>query len=182
MFGLDLWGVHSICSASGTFRLVFYLFIYFSCGVACSIYGALGWNLCGSHSVCSAHEAFGLVCFHGAFRVPGALGGGALVAFTALVLFGKCWGWMFCGFQSSCGIRAGPPLFCGVQSVGSVNGTLWRDPCGVYSVSSAYGSLGLNVSCGVYCVFLLLMEGLGWTLVKFTACVAFMRRWGWECL
>ena len=27
---------------------------------------------------CSAHEAFGLVCFHGAFRVPGALGRGPL--------------------------------------------------------------------------------------------------------
>ena len=40
---------------------------------------------------CSAHEAFGLVCFHGAFRVPGALGRGALVAFIALVLFMKCW-------------------------------------------------------------------------------------------
>ena len=75
-----------------------------------SVYGALGWNLCGSHSVCSAHEAFGLVCFHGAFRVPGALGRGALVAFTALVLFRKCWGWMFCGFHSSCGVQAGPPF------------------------------------------------------------------------
>ena len=47
-FGLDFWGVHSICSVSAqTFRLVFYLFIYFSCDVACSVYGALGWNLCG---------------------------------------------------------------------------------------------------------------------------------------
>ena len=75
-----------------------------------SVYGALGWNLCGSHSVCSAHEAFGLVRFHGAFRVPGALGRGALVAFTVLVLFRKCWGWMFCGFHSSCGVQAGPPF------------------------------------------------------------------------
>ena len=63
--------------------------------MACSIYGALGWNLCGIHSVCSAYEAFGLVCFHGAFRVSGVFGVGALVAFTAFVLFRKCWGWMF---------------------------------------------------------------------------------------
>ena len=76
--------------------------------MACSVYGALGWNLCGSHSVFSAHEAFGLVRFHGAFRVPEALGRGALVAFTALVLFRKCWGWMFCGFHSSCSFWAGP--------------------------------------------------------------------------
>ena len=34
-----------------------------------------------------------------------------------------------------------------------INGTLWRDTCGVYNVSSVYGALGLNVSCGVYCVF-----------------------------
>ena len=77
-----------------------YLFI-FLVAWRVSVYGALGWNLCGSHSVCSAHEAFGLVRFHGAFRVPGALGRGALVAFTALVLFRKCWGWMICGFHSS---------------------------------------------------------------------------------
>ena len=100
MFGLDFWGVHSIGSVSGTFRLVFYLFI-FLVAWRVSVYGALGWNLCGSHSICSAHEAFGLVRFHGAFRVPGALGRGTLVAFTALVLFRKCWGWTFCGFHSS---------------------------------------------------------------------------------
>ena len=56
---------------------------------------------------------FGLVRFHGEFRVPGASGRGALVAFTALVMFRKCWGWMFCGFHSIRGVRASPP-FCGV--------------------------------------------------------------------
>ena len=34
---------------------------------------------------CSTHEAFGLVRFHGAFRVPGTLGRGALVAGSAKV-------------------------------------------------------------------------------------------------
>ena len=35
VFGLDFWGVHSIGGVSGMFRLGFYLFIYFSCGMAC---------------------------------------------------------------------------------------------------------------------------------------------------
>ena len=56
-----------------------------------------------------------------------------------------------------------------------------RDPCGVYTVSSVYGALGLNVSCGVT-MFLLLTECLGWMLVKVTAFVPFMRRSGWLCL
>ena len=42
VFGLDFWGVHSIGSASGMFRLVFYLFIYFSCGVAFSRLWCIG--------------------------------------------------------------------------------------------------------------------------------------------
>ena len=48
-----------------------YLFIYLFIvwhgvawrGVACSVYGALGWGPCGVHSVCSVYEAFGLVSF-----------------------------------------------------------------------------------------------------------------------
>ena len=48
-----------------------------------------------------AVTAFGLVRFYGAFRVSGAFGRGALVEYTAFVLFRKCWGWTFCGFHSS---------------------------------------------------------------------------------
>ena len=56
---------------------LFTLFIHLLCGVAlrgvaCSVYGALGWGLCGVHSVCSVYEAFGLVL---------------LVAFRVLVVF-----------------------------------------------------------------------------------------------
>ena len=151
--GLDSWGVHSICSLSGTCKLVFYLFIYFL--VAWRVAFMVHWD--GTSVVvtafCSAHEAFGLVCFHGAFRVPGTLGRGALVAFTAPVLVRKCWGWMFLWLSQHLRRSGCPSSFCGVESVGSVYGTLWRDPCGVYSISSLYGALGLNVSCGVYCVF-----------------------------
>ena len=36
--------------------------------VACSVYGALGWDPCGVHNVCSVYEAFGLALLV-AFRV-----------------------------------------------------------------------------------------------------------------
>ena len=89
----------------------FIYLLYFSCGMVCSVYGALGWDPCGIHSVCSTYDAFGLVHFHGAFRVSGALGQGPLwhsqplyclgsvgvgrfVAFTAFEAFGV---FLFCG-------------------------------------------------------------------------------------
>ena len=97
--GLDFWGVHSICSLSGTCKLL-YLFIYlFSCGVACSVYGALVVT-----AFCSAHEAFGLVRFHGAFRVPGTLGlwgGGPLWRSQRLYWLGNVGVGCFCGFHST---------------------------------------------------------------------------------
>ena len=40
-----------------------YLFICVWRGVACSVYGALGWGACGVHSVCSVYEASGLIAF-----------------------------------------------------------------------------------------------------------------------
>ena len=42
-FGLDVCGVHSVCSVFEAFRLVFfiYLFILLWCGVACGVYGSL---------------------------------------------------------------------------------------------------------------------------------------------
>ena len=111
-----------------------YLFINFLCGVAwrgvaCSVYGALGWGPCGIHSVCNVYEAFGLVAFFVAFRVfVTFMGhwGGTLVAFTVFLLFMECWGWTFVAFtafvvsirpsgwwRSEClwGIRVGP-LWC----------------------------------------------------------------------
>ena len=48
------------------------------------------------------------------------------------------------------------------------------DPCGVYSVSSTYGSLGTFLLA--FTVYFIVC--LGWTLVKFTACVAFFEAFG----
>ena len=36
---------------AGLFISFIYLFIYFLCDVACSVYGALGWDPCGVYSV-----------------------------------------------------------------------------------------------------------------------------------
>ena len=72
-----------------------FLFVcIFFCGeawrsVACSVYGAFGWDPCVVHNVCSDYKAFGLVVFV-AFRVFVAFmghWGGILVAFTTLVVF-----------------------------------------------------------------------------------------------
>ena len=60
----------SVCSVYEGCRLVLYfiyLFIYFLRGVACSVYGALGWDPCGVYSVSRFYWALGLdVC--GAFQ------------------------------------------------------------------------------------------------------------------
>ena len=128
-------------------------------------------DFCGCHSICSVYEAFGLVLLV-AFRVfvafKGNWGhGGTLLAFTALVSVYEALGlnvlWRLrclyclwsvwgdvCEFHSVCSVYEafGPVVFCGVQSVCSVYGTLGMDPCGVYSISSVYGALGLDV-CGV---------------------------------
>ena len=82
-FFIGHWGwtfvaLSSVCSVYEGCRLVFlfYLFIYFLCEVACSVYGALGWDPCGVYSVSrfllgigvgrlwrfSAFEACRLVC------------------------------------------------------------------------------------------------------------------------
>ena len=77
---------------------------------------------------CSAHEAFGLVRFHGAFRVPGTLGRGALVAFTAPVLVRKCWGWMFLWLSQHLRRSGCPPPFVALRVLvvfmGHYGGTL----------------------------------------------------------
>ena len=44
--------------------LSFFFFVAWR-GIACSVYGALGWDPCGIHSVYSVYEAFGLVVFCG---------------------------------------------------------------------------------------------------------------------
>ena len=60
-----------------------YLFIYFLRGVACSVYGALGWDPCGVYSVSRVYWALGLdVC--GAFQAFGRV---IFVAFRVFVAF-----------------------------------------------------------------------------------------------
>ena len=59
------------CGVYEAFGLVFSFYLYFFfCGVAwrsvaCSVYGAFGWDPCGVHNVCSDYKAFGLVVFCG---------------------------------------------------------------------------------------------------------------------
>ena len=54
-----------------------------------------------------------------------------------------------------------------------VGGLGW-DPSGVYSVSSVYGAVAVNIFVA-FPVFVLFRKCLGWTFVKFTVFVAFMR-------
>ena len=91
---------------------LFTLFIYLLCGVAwrgvaCSVYGTLGWGPCGVHSVWSVYEAFWAGRLFVAFRVVVTFmghWGGTLVAFTVFLLSMECWGWTFCGFHSTCNV------------------------------------------------------------------------------
>ena len=54
----------SVCSVYEACRLVWLLYLFIAWrGVACSVYGALGWGPCGVHSVCSVYEASGLIAF-----------------------------------------------------------------------------------------------------------------------
>ena len=114
----------SVCSVYEGCRLVFlfYLFIFFLRGVACNVYGALGWDPCGVYSVsrfllgigvgrlwhfcsiCSVYEACRLVCllylfiycvaWRGVALRVAFMGhwGGALVAFTAFGAFMRRFG------------------------------------------------------------------------------------------
>ena len=70
----------SVCSVYEGCRLVFsfYLFIYFLRGVACSVYGALGWDPCGVYSVS---------------RFLLGIGVGRLWRFSAFVAFMRHAGW-----------------------------------------------------------------------------------------
>ena len=87
---------------------LFTLFIYLLCGVAwrgvaCSVYGTLGWGPCGVHSVWSVYEAFWAGRLFVAFRVfVTFMGhwGGTLVAFTVFLLSMECWGWTFVAFTA----------------------------------------------------------------------------------
>ena len=108
--GLGPRSVYCVRSVYEVFGLAFFLFLFvfvlFFWGVAwrsvaCSVYGALGWDPCGVHNVCSVYEAFGLALLV-AFRVfVASMGhwGGILVAFTALVAFMGHWGWTFVAFK-----------------------------------------------------------------------------------
>ena len=70
----------SVCSVYEGCRLVFlfYLFIYFLRGVACNVYGALGWDPCGVYSVS---------------RFLLGIGVGRLWRFSAFVAFMRHAGW-----------------------------------------------------------------------------------------
>ena len=101
----------SVCSVYEACRLVCLLYLFIYCvawrGVACSVYGALGWGPCGVHSVWSVYEAFWAGRLFVAFRVfVTFMGhwGGTLVAFTVFLLSMECWGWTFCGFHSTCNV------------------------------------------------------------------------------
>ena len=171
----------SVCSVYEGCRLVFlfYLFIYFLRGVACNVYGALGWDPCGVYSVsrfllgigvgrlwrfcsiCSVYEACRLVC---------------LLYLFIYLLYGVAW--------------------CGVAC--SVYGTLGWGPCGVHSVWSVYEAFWAGHLFVPFRVFVMFMGHWGGTLVAFTvlvgfywalgldvcgafaAFVAFMRHAGWS--
>ena len=100
-FRLDVCGVHSICSISEAFRLVFlfYLVSYSFCAVAWRVAFMVHW--CGTLVAFTAFVVFvrrlGCQLFV-AFRVfVMFMGywGGTLVVFTAFVLCTECWGWKF---------------------------------------------------------------------------------------
>ena len=80
---------------------------------------------------------------------------GWFVSMGHLECLGLCGGWPL--WHSQCLYCLGSVGFgCFVTFTAVVAFGLPPPPplfCGVYSVSSAYGSFGLNVSCGVYCVF-----------------------------
>ena len=142
MFGLDFWGVHSICSVSETSRLVFYLFIFLVAwriafmvrwdGTSVAVTGfvtlmrRLGWFVSMGHLECLGLWGGGPLWRSQRLYCLGSVGVGRFVAFTAVEAFGLV-------------------PFRGVESVCSVYGTLGRDPCGVYSIGSIYGALGLDV-------------------------------------
>ena len=72
-------GVYCVSSVYEAFGLFFFKIFICICNVfcsvawrgvawrsvACSVYGALGWDPCGVHNVCSDYKAFGLVVFCG---------------------------------------------------------------------------------------------------------------------
>ena len=93
----------SVCSVYEGCRLVFLFYLFIFCVtwrcVACSVYGALGWDPCGVHSICSVYQAFGLVilCPFRVFAAVRGLWGGTLVAFTVLVIFSWAMGLDSCG-------------------------------------------------------------------------------------
>ena len=67
--------------------------------MACSVYGALGWDPVAFTAFVALLRLLGWFFSMGHLECL-RLWGGALVAFTAFVLFRKCCGWTFCGFHS----------------------------------------------------------------------------------
>ena len=86
---------------------VYFIYLFFCVwrGVACSVYGALGWGACGVHSVCSVYEAFGLVAFfcgiYSVSNVYGALEWDPCGVYGVCIVYGVL-GLDVCGFHSIC--------------------------------------------------------------------------------
>ena len=128
-----------ICSVHKGCRLVFLfysfiLFYFFWCGVAFSVYGALGWDPYGVYSVS---------------RFLLGIGVGRLWRFSAFVAFMRHAGWsvyfsylfIYLFFFLLCGVAWRGVAWRGVSC--SVYGALGWGPCGVHSVCSVYEAFGL---------------------------------------
>ena len=123
-FFIGHWGwtfvaLSSVCSVYEGCRLVFlfYLFIYFLCEVACSVYGALGWDPCGVYSVSRFLLGIGV----GRLWRFSAFEGCRLVCLLYLFIYCVAWRGVEC----------------------SVYGALGWGTCGVHSVCSVYEAFGL---------------------------------------
>ena len=134
--------------------LLLFLFIIFILrGVACSVYGALGWDPCGVYSVS---------------RFLLGIGVGHLWRFSAFVAFMRHAGWSVYFIYLFIVWRG--VAWRGVAC--SVYGALVWGPCGVHSVWSVYEAFGLVIFCP-FRVFAAFTGHWGGTLVAFTVLVVF---------
>ena len=114
---------------AGLFILFVYFILFFWCGVAFSVYGALVWDPYGVYSVS---------------RFLLGIGVGRLWRFSAFVAFMRHAGWSV--YFIYLFIYLFIFLLCGVAWRGvscSVYGALGWGPCGVHSVCSVYEAFGL---------------------------------------
>ena len=150
----------SVCSVYEGCRLVFLFYLFIFCVtwrcVACSVYGALGWDPCSVYSVSNFFIGHWGWTFVALFSVCSVYGACRLVCL--LYLFFLCvWRGVAC----------------------SVYGALGWGACGVHSVCSVYEAFGLVAFFAAFIVFLTFMGHWSGTLVAFTVFVLFMECWGW---